>query len=144
MAPTFLTEVSLDSPVMIEEIFGPVLPVIEFSEIDAVLANLRERPKPLAVYLFTRDRQLQERVIDGTQSGGVCINDTILQILGNDPPFGGVGESGMGNYHGRASFDCFSHRRSVLHRSLRFDPESRYPPSKISLKWLKRLLRFLR
>jgi acyl-CoA reductase-like NAD-dependent aldehyde dehydrogenase len=144
MAPTFLTEVSLDSPVMTEEIFGPVLPVIEFSDIDGVLAKLRERPKPLAVYLFTGDRGLQERVIDGTQSGGVCINDTILQILGNDLPFGGVGESGMGNYHGRASFDCFSHRRSVLRRSLGFDPEFRYPPPEIPLKWLKRLLRFLR
>ena len=144
MAPTVLTEVPIDSPVMSDEIFGPVLPVLEFSDVDVVLASLRERPKPLAVYLFTGDRQLQERVIDGTQSGGVCVNDTILQILGNDLPFGGIGESGMGDYHGRASFDCFSHRRPVLRRSLRIDPEFRYPPLEIPLKWLKRLLRFSR
>jgi len=144
MAPTILTNVAPGSPVMTEEIFGPVLPVMEFSDIDGVLVSLRERPKPLAVYLFTGDRKLQERVIGGTQSGGVCINDTILQILGNDLPFGGVGESGMGSYHGRASFDCFSHRRSVLHRSLGIDPKFRYPPSEIPLKWLKRLLRFSR
>ena len=143
IAPTILTECSWDSPVMTQEIFGPVLPVMEFSDLGAVLAKLRERPKPLAVYLFTRDAELQERVISNTQSGGVCINDTILQILGNDLPFGGVGESGMGSYHGRASFDCFSHKRTVLRRSLVVDPKFRYPPPGVSLQWLKRLLRFL-
>ncbi|MCX6880506.1 MAG: aldehyde dehydrogenase [Verrucomicrobia bacterium] len=143
LAPTILTECSWESPVMTQEIFGPILPVMEFSDLGEVLAKLRDRPKPLAVYLFTRDAALQERVISNTQSGGVCINDTILQILGNDLPFGGVGESGMGNYHGRASFDCFSHQRAVLRRTLVVDPGFRYPPPGVSLKWLKRLHRFL-
>lgn len=142
IAPTILSDVPQDSPVMTEEIFGPILPAIEFSDIDEVLAKLRDSPLPLALYLFTRDAALQERVISETQSGGVCINDTILQILGNDLPFGGIGESGMGNYHGRASFDCFSHQRTVLRRSLAIDPEFRYPPPDLPLKGLKRLLRF--
>jgi len=143
MAPTVLTDVSLDSPVMTDEIFGPILPVMEFSDIDTVLTKLRDRPKPLALYLFTRERALQERVLATTQSGGVCINDTILQILGHDLPFGGVGESGMGSYHGRASFDCFSHRRVVMRRSFALDSRFRYPPPGVSLPVLKRLLRFL-
>jgi aldehyde dehydrogenase (NAD+) len=143
IAPTILTNCEWHSPVMTEEIFGPVLPVLEFSDLDEVLANLRDRPKPLAVYLFTRDRAARENVISQTQSGGVCVNDTILQILGSDLPFGGVGESGMGNYHGRASFDCFSHTRTVMVRPLGMDQKFRYPPPGITLEWLKRLLRFL-
>jgi len=143
MAPAILTDVPWDSTVMTEEIFGPILPVMEFSDIDAVLTKLRDRPKPLALYLFTADRALQERVLAGTQSGGVCINDTILQILGHDLPFGGVGESGMGTYHGRASFDCFSHPRAVMRRPFALDSRFRYPPPGVSLRVLKRLLRFL-
>lgn len=143
LAPTILTEMAEDSPVMSEEIFGPILPVLEFSELDAVLAKLRDLPSPLAVYLFSGDRALQDRVLAGTQSGGVCLNDTILQLLGHDLPFGGVGASGMGRYHGRASFDCFSHQRVVLRRSLAVDPSFRYPPAKGSLGALKRLLRFI-
>jgi len=143
MAPTILRDVPWASPVMTEEIFGPVLPMMEFSDIGDVLENLRQRPKPLALYLFTNDRALQERVLADTQSGGVCFNDTILQILGHDLPFGGVGESGMGNYHGRASFDCFSHRRVVMRRRFAWDSKFRYPPPKVSLPVFKRLLRFL-
>ena len=143
LAPTILTEPGLDSPVMTDEVFGPILPVLEFSDIGEVLRILREKPKPLAVYLFARDRGLHERVVNETQSGGVCINDTILQILGNDLPFGGVGDSGMGSYHGRASFDCFSHQRSILNRSLSIDPKFRYPPPGAPLETLKRILRLI-
>ena len=143
MAPTILTDVPWASPVMTEEIFGPVLPMIEFGDIGEVLENLHDRPKPLALYLFTNDRILQERVLAETQSGGVCINDTILQILGHDLPFGGVGESGMGNYHGRASFDGFSHRRVVMRRRFAWDSKFRYPPPGVPLSVFKRLLRFL-
>ena len=142
LAPTILTDVPWSSPVMTEEIFGPILPVLEFPDIDGVMAQLRERPKPLALYLFTRDRALQERVLAETQSGGVCINDTILQILGRDLPFGGVGESGMGNCHGRASFECFSHQRTVLRKPFAWDSGFRYPPPAVSLPVFKRLLRF--
>ena len=143
LAPTILTQPRLDSPVMTDEIFGPILPVIGFSDIGEVLQELRERPKPLAVYLFARDRALQERVLAGTESGGVCINDTILQILGADLPFGGVGDSGMGTYHGRAGFDCFTHQRAIMTRSLATDPKFRYPPPRTPLDTLKRILRFI-
>jgi aldehyde dehydrogenase (NAD+) len=126
LAPTILTQVKPDSPVMTDEIFGPILPVIGFSDIGDVLRKLRDTPKPLAVYLFAKDRAMQERVVAETESGGVCINDTILQILGADLPFGGVGDSGMGTYHGKAGFDCFTHQRAILNRSLAFDVKFRY------------------
>lgn len=142
-APTILTQPRAGSPVMTDEIFGPILPVIEFAGIGEVLQSLRGKPKPLAVYLFARDRSLQDRVLAGTESGGVCINDTILQILGADLPFGGVGDSGMGTYHGRAGFDCFSHQRTVMSRSLATDPKFRYPPPRTPLETLKRILRFI-
>jgi aldehyde dehydrogenase (NAD+) len=128
---------------MQEEIFGPILPVLDFNELDDALALLRDRPTPLALYLFSRDRRVQEYVLGTARSGGVCLNDTIVQILGKQLPFGGLGESGLGAYHGKASFDCFSHYRSVLRRSFRFDAKLRYPPPKVSLETLKHLSRFL-
>ena len=142
-APTILTDVAPDAPVMQEEIFGPILPVLEFDRIENALEMLRERPTPLALYLFTPDRSVQERVLRATRSGGVCINDTLTHIVGSGLPFGGLGESGLGAYHGRASFDCFSHFRSVLRRSLAIDPALRYPPPRISLAALKRASRVL-
>lgn len=142
IAPTILGDVSWDSPAMREEIFGPILPVLEYDRIDEVLAKLRELPPPLALYLFTHDRALHERVLAGTRSGGVCLNDTISHILGRDLAFGGVGESGMGAYHGRAGFECFTHPRSVLRRSLAKDPTFRYPPPQASLPMLRRMMRW--
>ena len=141
LAPTILTRPRIDSPVMTEEIFGPILPVAEYTDVRKVLSHLREMPKPLAVYLFTGDRALRETVVNGTNSGGVCVNDTILQILGADLPFGGVGDSGMGTYHGKAGFDCFSHRRAIMDRSTKWDPSFRYPPQRTPLATLKRILR---
>jgi len=143
IAPTILTGVSWDDPVMQEEIFGPILPVIPFDSIDEVLALLEDRPSPLALYLFTSDRRVQERILSGTRSGGVCINDTVVHMVGQDLPFGGVGESGMGRYHGKAGFDCFSHERTVVRRPTSFDFRFRYPPPKLSLEKLKKACRFL-
>lgn len=140
--PTILTGVDMNSAVMNEEIFGPVLPVLEFDDLDVLLEKSRLQPSPLALYLFTGDRGLQERVLAGTRSGGVCINDTMTHIIGRDLPFGGLGESGMGAYHGRAGFECFTHARSVLRCSLAHDPSFRYPPPKAKLATLKRLMRF--
>jgi acyl-CoA reductase-like NAD-dependent aldehyde dehydrogenase len=114
-----------------------------YSEIDEALNKIASKPSPLAIYLFSNDRELQERVQQQTRSGGVCVNDTILQILGHDLPFGGVGESGMGRYHGKASFDCFSHQRVVMRRWLMGDSRLRYPPCRISLSGMKRVLRWL-
>jgi aldehyde dehydrogenase (NAD+) len=128
---------------MQEEIFGPILPVLDFNSLDEALSLLRDRPTPLALYLFTQDRTIQERVLGRARSGGACLNDAIVHILGKRLPFGGLGESGMGAYHGKASFDCFTHQRSVLRRSFRFDARLRYPPPRVSLAALKRVSRFL-
>lgn len=140
--PTILTGVPRNSALMNEEIFGPVLPVLEFDDVGEWLELQRTRPSPLALYLFTGDRTSQERVLRETRSGGVCINDTMTHIIGRDLPFGGLGQSGMGSYHGRAGFECFTHPRSVLRCSLALDPSFRYPPPKASLAVLKRLMRF--
>ncbi|MCY2953559.1 MAG: aldehyde dehydrogenase family protein, partial [Planctomycetota bacterium] len=106
IAPTILAAVPEDAPVMQEEIFGPVLPVLEYTALDEALTFLPDRPTPLALYLFTKDRATQDRVLTRTRSGGVCLNDTVSHMIGHDLPFVGLGESGMGAYHGKASFDC--------------------------------------
>ena len=143
LAPTILTGVPADATVMQEEIFGPILPVLDFPTLDQALDSLRVRPTPLALYLFTHERATQERVLASTRSGGVCLNDTVTHMVGHDLPFGGLGESGMGACHGQASFDCFSHRRSVLRRSFAFDAKFRYPPPRVTLRTLRRVYRFL-
>jgi aldehyde dehydrogenase (NAD+) len=143
LAPTILTNVTWDSPVMQEEIFGPILPVKDFDDLATALAQLGDRPTPLALYLFTRNGATQERVLSETRSGGVCLNDTVSHMIGSGLPFGGLGESGLGVYHGRASFDCFTHHRSVLCRSFVYDSSLRYPPARTALKTLKRAFRFL-
>ncbi|HOK77975.1 MAG TPA: aldehyde dehydrogenase family protein, partial [Verrucomicrobiota bacterium] len=131
------------SAVMQEEIFGPILPVLEFGELDEAIAAVKDRPTPLALYVFTRSRQTETRVIDEIRSGGVCVNDVVMHIVGFDLPFGGLGDSGMGAYHGRAGFDAFSHQRSIMRRGTWFDAPVRYPPARMSLDWLKRAMRFL-
>lgn len=143
IAPTVMTDVDAASPLATDEIFGPILPVMPFADIQTVLDDLRGRPAPLALYLFTRDRAIQQRVPAATRSGGVCINDTMSHLMCKELPFGGVGASGMGSYHGKAGFDCFTHYRSVLRRSLRPDPRLRYPPARVSLDMLRRVYRFL-
>jgi len=143
IAPTLLTDLPPEAPALHEEIFGPILPVLDFASLDEALAQLRGRPTPLALYLFTRDSRIQQRVLAETRSGGVCINDTVTHMIGKDLPFGGLGESGLGACHGKASFDCFTHQRSVLTRSLAVDPPLRYPPQRVALETLKRAYRFL-
>lgn len=128
IAPTILEDVPHDAPVMREEIFGPLMPVLEINAIEDAIAFINERPKPLALYLFSAERATQEEVLARTSSGGVCVNDTIMHIGVPNLPFGGVGASGMGAYHGRASFDVFSHHKAILSRSTRVDPALRYPP----------------
>jgi aldehyde dehydrogenase (NAD+) len=141
--PTLLTDVPLDAPVMQEEIFGPILPVLSFDKLDDALSLLQNRPTPLALYLFSGDRATQDRVLAATRSGGVCLNDTITHMVGKNLPFGGLGDSGLGAYHGKASFDAFTHYRTVMRRSFAFDSKLRYPPPRISLTALKRACRFL-
>ena len=140
IAPTVIDNVSLKAPVMQDEIFGPILPVIEYNDLTEAIAIINERPKPLALYFFSKNKNRQERVCRETSSGGVCINDTIMQVGVSSLPFGGVGDSGIGSYHGKASFDTFSHYKSVLNKSLRLDPKWRYAPYEGKLQLLKRLI----
>ena len=140
IAPTVMDQVSWESPVMQEEIFGPILPVLEYTDLKDAIAQINARPKPLALYIFSKDKQKQEQVLQETSSGGVCINDTVMQVGVSTLPFGGVGDSGIGSYHGKASFDTFSHYKSVLKKGFRFDPNWRYPPYKDKLSLLKRII----
>ncbi len=128
IAPTVLTGVSRESPVMDEEVFGPILPVIAVDSLDEAVAFVNADDKPLALYTFSEDDAENRRIINSTTSGGVCVNGTIMHISTPHLPFGGVGESGMGAYHGRYGFDTFSHQRSVYTRSTRLDPPILYPP----------------
>jgi aldehyde dehydrogenase (NAD+) len=143
IAPTVLVDVDPGAQIMQEEIFGPLLPVLEFDGIDDALVLLRGRPKPLALYLFTRDRRVEEVVAAQTSSGGMCVNDVISHMLGKSVPFGGVGESGMGAYHGKFGFDTFTHYKPVLRRSWAPDLPLRYPPFRLSLRRLKAVYNLL-
>ncbi len=141
LAPTILHNVPADSPVMADEIFGPILPVLKMKDIGQAIAFINARPKPLALYLFSRDDRIQERVLEQTSSGGVTINHTLLHVAVPALPFGGVGASGLGAYHGRSSFETFSHRKSVLKKPTWFDPWFFYPPYNDSKrKWMRRLI----
>ncbi len=144
--PTIITNISWNDPIMQEEIFGPILPIIEYDRLDDVITLLKNRPKPLAVYLFSQNKTTQHKIITNTSSGGVCINDTISQVSIPELPFGGVGDSGMGRYHGKATFNTFSNIKSVLVVSQwsNLFIHIRYPHVKISLKTLKNLLRWWR
>ncbi len=128
IAPTVLTGVTRDDPAMGEEIFGPVLPVIAVESLDEAIEFVNADDKPLALYSFSEDDGENERVLAGATSGGACVNGTLMHISNPHLPFGGVGESGMGAYHGRFGFDTFSHQRSVMTRSTRLDPPMTYPP----------------
>jgi aldehyde dehydrogenase (NAD+) len=138
LAPTVLADVTWDDPVMREEIFGPVLPVIAYDHFDEALAGVNSGDKPLAVYLYSRDAVQVERVIAETSSGGVCTNHNAVQLAVPGLPFGGVGPSGMGAYNGRAGFDNFSHAKSVLRRPQRGEFPAMYPPYGRAKRWLLR------
>ena len=140
IAPTILTDVSWDSPVMQEEIFGPILPILTYRKLDDAIAMIRQKPKPLALYLFTQNRETENRVLSEVSFGGGCVNDTILHLATPHMPFGGVGESGMGGYHGKFSFDAFSHRKSILRRWSRPDIPLRYAPYDGKMKWIKKIM----
>ena len=143
IAPTVLDNVAEDSAIMQDEIFGPILPVLTYETIEEAIQFVQRRPSPLAIYIFSNDKQLQTTIMARTQSGGVCINDTVVQVACGSLPFGGVGASGMGASHGKAGFDEFSHHRSILSRSVHIDPSMRYPPAQGSLSILKRIRRYL-
>ena len=136
--PTLLTKVDPAAPVMREEIFGPVLPMIPFREQSEIVDFITAREKPLALYYFGPEKQGRE-ILAHTSSGGACLNDTIMHIVSEALPFGGVGNSGMGRYHGRESFDAFSHRRAVLETPTWIDLPFRYMPYRM-FRWVRHIL----
>jgi len=140
IAPTIVDKITWDSPIMAEEIFGPILPLLPYSDLSEVIEKINDRGRPLALYFFSENTKNQERIINSIPFGGGCINDTIMHLSSPYLPFGGIGDSGMGRYHGKYTFDTFTHYKSILKKSLRFDQQWRYPPYKINFDFLKWLI----
>ncbi len=143
ISPTIIYPVSNESKIMQDEIFGPILPIMEYDNLDEVINFINNRPKPLALYFFSNNKNKVQRILTETSSGGVCINDTINHIVNSYLPFGGVGDSGMGSYHGGATFDTFSHKKSILKSQISFDMKIKYPPYKLSMSVMKKAFKHL-
>ncbi|MBM7586272.1 aldehyde dehydrogenase (NAD+) [Bacillus pakistanensis] len=139
--PTIMEPRSSNVPVMQEEIFGPILPLLDFEDLQEVIDYVTERPKPLALYVFTTSEDIEEKVNSTISFGGGCVNDTLMHIATPYLPFGGVGESGIGSYHGKSSFSTFSHYKSVLKQTNKFDFHFRYPNAKNGMKIMKKLMK---
>ncbi|MCV2884591.1 aldehyde dehydrogenase family protein [Aestuariibacter sp. AA17] len=141
ISPTIIREPSLHSSVMQEEIFGPILPIVTYDNLADAITFVNERAKPLSLYLFTHKSDVEKKVLQQTSSGSACVNDGFMFMVNPDLPFGGVGNSGMGAYHGKTGFDTFSHLKSVMSRKFWLDVPLRYPPfNRFKFTWLKRLL----
>ncbi len=128
LSPTLLSGVTFDDPVMKEEIFGPIMPILTFDDFDEMTKELKDKPKPLALYLFTSDKNQIKKVTEQLSYGGGCINDVIIHLATTNMPFGGVGQSGMGAYHGKDGFEAFSHRKSIVDKKTWLDIPLRYQP----------------
>jgi len=128
IAPTVISPVSWNDPIMQDEIFGPLLPVLTYKTLDEVIRKVQERPRPLALYIFSEDKEVQQDLASCLPYGGGCINDTLIHLASPHLPFGGSGPSGLGAYHGRYSFETFSHRKALMQRPLKMDMPLRYPP----------------
>ncbi|MFB9762474.1 aldehyde dehydrogenase [Ectobacillus funiculus] len=139
--PTVLDHISWDDAVMQEEIFGPILPVLTYADVEDVVRTVNAHPKPLALYVFTESEQVQQKIVECISYGGGCVNDTMYHLASPYLPFGGVGESGTGSYHGEQSFRAFSHYKSVLYQSTKWDFKLRYSSSKRALKYIRKLLK---
>jgi len=140
--PTVMDEVSFDDAVMQEEIFGPILPVIPFDSLDEMIAEVKRREKPLSCYVFTQDKKLRDKILHEVSFGGGCVNDAIMHISNNRLPFGGVGESGIGSYHGEYGFRTFSHYKSILDKPTWVEAGLKYfPHSAAKFSLMKKLLR---
>ncbi|PTW59667.1 aldehyde dehydrogenase (NAD+) [Breoghania corrubedonensis] len=142
IAPTLISGLDWSHPLMAGEIFGPLLPIMAYEDLDTELIILKNRPKPLALYIFSNDRATQERILCHLPSGGAAINDTLSQVINTRLPFGGIGDSGMGAYHGKVGFDAFSHQRAIVRRALKPEGSLLYPPYKTPLWVLRRMVRF--
>jgi aldehyde dehydrogenase (NAD+) len=141
IAPTIVDGVGWDDPLMQTEIFGPILPVLAYNNLSEAILKVKKLPKPLAFYYFSNNRQNGEKIIKDASFGGGCINDTLLHFANPYLPFGGTGSSGIGSYHGKKSFETFSHQKSILKRSFRLEIPLRYPPYGNKLKILEKIMR---
>lgn len=142
IAPTIMDEVNWASPIMQEEIFGPILPVLTFTNLEEVIQHLKTLPKPLSLYLFSKDSQTETKILSQISFGGGCINDCMIQVINPRLPFGGVGSSGLGNYHGKFSFQTFSHAKSIYKKTWLYDMSVEYPPyTQSKFRWIKKILK---
>lgn len=141
ISPTLIDELAFSNKIMREEIFGPIMPIIDYKDIDMVIKRLQSSHKSLALYLFTENREIEKKILNNVSFGGGCINDTVIHVSSSYVPFGGVGNSGLGAYHGKWSHELFTHRKSVLKKSTLFDISFRYPPYKNKFKWLKKIMK---
>jgi len=137
---TLLDQPDWEAPVMQEEIFGPILPVVEYDDLSDAIRRINGRPKPLACYVFTASKAAAERVIREIPFGGGCVNDTVIHLSSPHLPFGGIGDSGIGSYHGRRTFELFSHQKSMLRQTTRFDFPARYASGGRMMEWLKKFV----
>ncbi|MGL4363737.1 MAG: aldehyde dehydrogenase [Bacteroidales bacterium] len=139
ISPSLLNNISFEDPIMREEIFGPLLPIIPFDNLDETIKIVKNRPKPLACYIYAKNKKNIQKILHEISFGGGAINESMMHLTVEQLPFGGVGHSGIGNYHGKAGFDCFSHQKSILHKSFLFEPSMKYPPLKLkNLNIIKR------
>jgi len=141
IAPTVLDGVKYEDAVMQEEIFGPILPILTYEHLDSALEQIKAHPKPLALYLFTRSAKIQQKVLSEVSFGGGAINDVVMHLANAKLPFGGVGHSGMGSYHGEYGFKTFSHAKSIIKKTNWFEPWFKYPPyTKSKLNLIRKIL----
>lgn len=141
ISPTLIDNVNLTDPIMNEEIFGPLLPILEYQRIDDVFKIIQKNPNPLSFYLFTNDKKIEKEIISRLKAGGGSINDTVMHVAGPHIPFGGINTSGIGRYHGRSSFEAFSNQKGILKKSFFMDNPLRYPPYKDKLKYIRLFLK---
>ncbi len=139
--PTLLDNIALDTPIMQEEIFGPILPILPFTNIEEVKAIIAKNPNPLALYVFTSSSEKEKLWLEGIPFGGGCVNNVALHLTNHQLPFGGRGFSGTGSYHGKFSFDTFSHQKAILKTPTWFDPRAKYPSYKGKLKLFKWMIK---
>jgi aldehyde dehydrogenase (NAD+) len=139
IAPTVLSDVKPETPVMEEEIFGPVLPVLRYEQLDEAVRHIREGTRPLAMYIFSQDRKVVDRLLAETSAGGTCVNTSVVHLTNADLPFGGIGESGVGNYHGEYGFRTFSHERAVLRQGPIAFLQTFFPPYTDKAKKMQRM-----
>ena len=139
--PTILTNVTFEDKVMKDEIFGPILPVLEYDDLDKIIHQIKARPKPLSCYVFTSDKNIKRKILDEISFGGGAVNDAVMHISNSNMGFGGVGESGIGSYHGEHGFRAFSHYKGIMEKPTWIEPNFKYyPHTKSKLKWIKRLI----